>query len=104
MLEVIYSFFSAIFILIVPGYCFCLAVFPRKADVSLAERIVFSVFFSLTLPALLLIIAYSAFGAVISFFSVLATVLAIIIFSLVGYFARALRIKKQELFPIIPKT
>lgn len=103
MIELVYSFLSAIFILIMPGYCFCLAVFPKKTDVSLAERIAFSVFFSITLPALLLITAYSVFGITVDFLTVLSTALAIIVFSLAAYFIRRGKIKESELFPILPK-
>lgn len=70
------------------GYFVSLAVFPRKTEIDLIERMLFSIVFSITLVPFLAFAENTFFQIPINFFSILLNAIFIALFSLFLYFAR----------------
>ena len=100
MIELFYNFAGIAFLMLVPGYCFTLAAFPLKKELSALERFAFALFFSIIIPSLVLAFAYSFFNFAASFLAVGIVSLAVIIASMIVYFSRsrAFGIKEKAFF------
>jgi len=103
-------------ILIIPGYFWTLAFFPEKSAFEKIERIAFSLFFSITIFPMVVLLSNTLLQVPIEFFSLFSTQMILVILSLIIYLVRTQRmgapqffykfvskIKKSESVDLIPK-
>ena len=94
-----------LFALTVPGYCIALAVFPRRSDIDLLERLALSFVFSIVFLPLLMLIENQLLGIPINQISSAASVLVLIIAGLAVWMIRTSRIKAPGVcYKIFPKV
>ena len=96
MIELFYIFAGIAFLMLVPGYCFTLAVFPLKKEIPALERFAFALFFSIIIPSLVLAFAYSFFNFAASFLAVGIIAFAVVLASMLVYFARSRGFDSKE--------
>ena len=75
LLETAGGIFLFAFAAIVPGYFLSLAFFPSKKEIDPAERLAFSVLFSISSISILVLLENQLAGIPVNFFSVAATML-----------------------------
>ena len=72
----------------IPGYALSLAIFPKRGELDIFERIAFSFILSIAVPALVILAESMLLKIPINFISAASTYAAI---TLIGLFAFALR-------------
>jgi len=91
-------------VLFVPGYFLTLAFFPSRKEIDLAERLTFSVVFSIGFLPLVILIENQLLGMPIEFFSVFSSLLLIVVIALLIYLTRTQRLDFPVLNRIFPKV
>jgi len=87
-------------ILVLPGYCFIAALFPRDGDIDLAERIALSVGLSLALvPLIALFLNFTPFGIRLDPVLAAVTIVAVAMILVAWYRRSLLPVEKQFVFP-----
>ena len=72
----------------IPGYALSLAIFPKRGELDIFERIAFSFILSIAVPALVLLAGNMLLGIGINFVSVAIAYIAI---AAIGFIAFAIR-------------
>lgn len=104
-LELIFGAIILLGALILPGYFLALAIFPRKSDVDLLERLGFSFVFSIAFLPLLMLIENQLLGIPINQITSLSSVLILIIIGIVVWLIRTSRIPAPEaIYKLFPKV
>ncbi len=80
----------------IPGYALSLAVFPKKGELDIFERIAFSFILSIAVPALLLLAGNMLLGVRINFISVSIAYIAISAIGFAAFAVRSRGINKNE--------
>ena len=97
VLELAVGIAALFAVLIVPGYFLSLAFFPKKEDIDLPERIVFSFAFSVAFMPLLMLLLNQVAGVPIDYFSSVGVVIALV---LTGFGVHAYRTKTISVLPV----
>lgn len=114
-LSFISGLLALLIALFIPGYFLCLGFFPVKKDLSKLERIVFSFVFSIAFLPLLILFENLLLKIAIDFYSVLGSVVLLILIGLALYLLRAgfiplpekasrilKTVERNEAFPLLP--
>ncbi|MCD6230124.1 MAG: DUF1616 domain-containing protein [Candidatus Diapherotrites archaeon] len=84
-------------VLLVPGYFLSLAFFPKKEELALPERVVFSFAFSVAFMPFLMLLLNQVAGVPIDYVSSVGVALALVIIGLAGH---VFRTKAVSVFPV----
>jgi uncharacterized membrane protein len=84
-----YGLIAFAFSVTIPGYFVTLAFFPSKKHVDAIERLTFSIVFSISIIPVLILLENQLLSVPINFFSIIATILIVILFSLIVYLVRS---------------
>lgn len=88
----------------IPGYLWTLAFYPEKKSLERIERAAFSILFSITFLPMFVLLENTLLGIPVNFFSVLSTMLALAVVSILIYFIRTQRIGAPEFcYKFLPK-
>ena len=92
-------------VLTIPGYFITLAFFPSKKEFDALERFTFSIVFSITFMPLAILFENLLLGIKITQATVFATMLVLILASLLVYLVRVQKIKVPAIvYKIMPKV
>ena len=104
LLETAGGIFLFAFAAIVPGYFLSLAFFPSKKEIDLAERLAFSVLFSISSISILVLLENQLAGIPVDFFSVAATILLLAAVGFAVFMVRAQRVQAPAfVYALFPK-
>ena len=88
LLSTVFGLIALVLALFVPGHFLCLGFFPAKKDLGKMERLVFAFVFSIAFLPLLVLFENLLLKLPINFFTVLGSLLFLVLLGLVLYFAR----------------
>ena len=104
VLELFLGTLIIVFMASLPGYFLVLGMFPAKIDLTLLERGLLSIVFSLIFPTLLMAVENMIFNIPIVHLSILGNCLFLILLGLVSYMVRIKSLNVPEFFyKIFPK-
>ncbi|MFH1256458.1 MAG: DUF1616 domain-containing protein [Candidatus Diapherotrites archaeon] len=102
MLDLVLGLVKFVIAVTVPGYFLTLGFFPSKKEIDGIERLTYSLVFSITVQPLLLLLENQLFQIPVNEVSVFATFFLVIALGAIAYFARAKKLQKEEVFPLLP--
>lgn len=98
LVSLVFGLAAFALVVTVPGYFLTLAFFPSRKDIDGIERLAFSFVFSISFLPLLMLVENQLLSLPINYFTVLSSLLLLVIASLLVFLARTRKIAVPEPF------
>lgn len=105
LVDLVLGLIAFAIVVTIPGYFVTLALFPKKQEIDNIERLTFSFVFSITFLPLLVLVENQLLGIAINFFTVLSSLLLMIIVAILVYLIRTQKLAVPEaVYKALPKV